>query len=62
MKKNDNYFGFEILCILTRNYFKTVAEEKIVYVCLLCCLVSCQKSLKIPSGLTKLHNFVKKSV
>ena len=54
-----NNFGFEILYHLNKKITsKNIEEEKIVYICI--CLVICPKSLKLPSGLTKLCHFVNK--
>ena len=50
-------FGFRILCHLNKkNTLKLLQKKKIVYVCV--CFVSWPKSLKLPSGLTKLCNQV----
>ena len=56
-----NNFGFEILHHLNKKInSKTVAEEKndLFFNLSLCCFVFCPKSLKLPSGLTKLCNYV----
>ena len=61
-KKNYKYFEFEILCILTRIYFKNCCNKKLftfVYVFVLFCVLP--KSIKLPSDFTKLLNFVNKN-
>ena len=60
-KRNDNYFGFEILCHLNKKQLWKLAEKNRLYLYLfLYCFLSFPKSLKVPSGLTKLCNFVNK--
>ena len=57
-KRKDNYFRFVILCHLNKKISLKAVAEKIVYICI--CLFFCPKSLKLPSGLTKLCIFINK--
>ena len=54
-KRNDNYIGFEILCHLNKKLLLKTLQKKLFDI------VSCPKSLKLPSASEIFCNYVNKN-